>query len=85
LVFDDTLPWEQKLAKYEHSVEWDESRPVAVKADPEYIELPTSEPLKNECQHFIDSVTQRTPPRTNGEEGLKVLKVLNKLQQAMDA
>jgi UDP-2-acetamido-3-amino-2,3-dideoxy-glucuronate N-acetyltransferase len=86
MVFDDTNPeWNQKLAKYEHSVKWDQSRPVAVKADPEFIELPKAEPLKNECQHFIDSVTSNSTPRTDGQEGLRVLKVLNKLQQAMDA
>jgi len=39
LVFDDTLPWDQKLSKYAHAVEWQGSRPVAVKAEPEYIEL----------------------------------------------
>jgi len=86
LVFDDTNPeWSQKLAKYEHSVEWDGDRPVAVKAEPEYIELPKAEPLKNECQHFVDSVSTNSAPRTDGYEGLRVLKVLNKLQQAMDA
>ena len=85
LVFDDTLPWENKLARYAHSVEWQADRPVAVKAEPEYVQLPKSEPLKNECQHFLESVANRTTPRTDGEEGLRVLKVLNKLQQAMDA
>jgi len=84
LVFDDTLPWENKLAKYEHSVEWQADRPVAVKADPEYIELPISEPLKNECSHFIDSIASGESPRTDGVEGLKVLNVLNRLQSAMD-
>ena len=85
LVFDDTLAWENKLAKYDHSIEWQGDRPVAVKAQAQYIQLPQSEPLKNECQHFIDCVTNRSTPRTDGHEGLKVLKVLNKLQQAMDA
>jgi len=86
MVFDDTNPdWDMKLAKYSHSVEWQESRPVAVKAEPEFIRLAKSEPLKNECQHFLDSVSNRETPRTDGKEGLRVLKVLNKLQQAMDA
>jgi len=85
LVFDDTLAWENKLAKYDHSVDWENDRPVAIKADPLYINLPQSEPLKNECQHFIDCVENNNIPRTDGNEGLKVLKVLNKLQQAMDA
>jgi len=56
-----------------------------VKAEPEYIDLPKAEPLKNECQHFIDSIGAKSSPRTDGQEGLRVLKVLNKLQQAMDA
>lgn len=85
LVFDDTLPWDKKLAKYAHSIDWQGDRPVAVKAEPEFIELPQSEPLKNECQHFIESVSNKSVPRTDGVEGLGVLKVLNKLQQAMDA
>lgn len=85
MVFDDTLPWGQKLVKYQHSVEWRGEQPVAVKADPETIELEQSEPLKNECQHFLQSVSTESAPRTDGAEGLRVLKVLNKLQQAMDA
>ncbi|GAA6138636.1 hypothetical protein NBRC116583_23830 [Arenicella sp. 4NH20-0111] len=84
-VFDDTLLWEQKLAKYEHSVEWQGERPVAQKADAEYIVLDQAEPLRDECQHFLDCIDSKEPPRTNGEEGLAVLEVLNKLQQAMDA
>lgn len=85
LVFDDTLAWEQKLARYDHGVNWEGSRPVADKAEAQYIQLPKSEPLNNECRHFVESIKDGTIPRTDGEEGLKVLKVLNKLQHAMDA
>ncbi|NNC99274.1 MAG: Gfo/Idh/MocA family oxidoreductase [Gammaproteobacteria bacterium] len=85
LVFDDTLAWDQKLASYAHSVKWEGSRPLAVKAAPEFIRLHQAEPLKNECQHFLDSVSSGSTPRTDGQEGLRVLKVLNKLQRAMDA
>ncbi|MEM7359272.1 MAG: Gfo/Idh/MocA family oxidoreductase [Pseudomonadota bacterium] len=85
LLFDDTLSWDNKLAKYAHRVEWQGTRPVAVKAEPEYIQLEQSEPLRNECQHFIDAVSTGQAPRTDGREGLRVLKVLNILQRAMDA
>ena len=84
LVFDDTLPWENKLAKYLHTVKWQDGKPIAVKAEPEFIELPKSEPLKNECLHFIEAIESGSAPRTNGDEGLRVLKTLNKLQKAMD-
>lgn len=86
LVFDDTEPdWDQKLTKYAHSVDWQNGRPIAIKAEPEFIRVAKVEPLREECQHFIDCVEQASCPRTDGREGLRVLKVLNKLQQAMDA
>ena len=86
LVFDDTLPWENKLAIYKHSVEFSDSGyPKAVKAEPEFVDLEQSEPLKNECQHFLDCIDQDLTPRTDGNEGLSVLRVLNQLQQSLDS
>ena len=73
-VFDDTA--EHKLVLYPHKVEWKNRVPLAVKADAEIVELETAEPLKNECTHFISCVSQRIQSRTNGEEGLRVLQVL---------
>jgi predicted dehydrogenase len=34
------------------------------------------EPLKAECQHFVDSIRQGTVPLTSGEDGLKVVRIL---------
>jgi len=34
------------------------------------------EPLKIECQHFLDCVRQGLTPLTNGEQGLKLVKIL---------
>jgi predicted dehydrogenase len=35
-----------------------------------------TEPLKLECQHFLDCIEKRRPPRTDGRDGLRVVKVL---------
>lgn len=83
-VFDDTKPWEQKLVLYPHKVEWKNHMPQAAKAQGELIELPETEPLKTECQHFINSIQSRTPAKTDGQEGVNVLSVLNALQQSLD-
>ena len=84
IVFDDTLPWSDKITRYDHLVKWsDDHHPQAIKKDGLAINLDEAEPLKNECQHFIQSVTNNTAPRTNGDEGLRVLKVLNQLQKSM--
>jgi UDP-2-acetamido-3-amino-2,3-dideoxy-glucuronate N-acetyltransferase len=76
-VFDDTKPWNEKLALYRHSVKSSGSQPSLEKAEVEYLEVPQSEPLRNECQHFLDVVSGNIVPLTDGDEGLSVLKVLS--------
>lgn len=34
------------------------------------------EPLKTECQHFVDSIRHGTTPLTSGEKGLEVVRIL---------
>jgi predicted dehydrogenase len=43
----------------------------------------STEPLKLECQHFIECVKNRTQPRSDGRDGLKVLTVLSAAQSSM--
>ena len=43
----------------------------------EYLHVPQSEPLKNECQHFINVVNKNIIPLTDGNEGLSVVRVLS--------
>jgi len=83
-VFDDTAPWSEKLQVYPHAVEWDGRVPVARKAERVCVALHEAEPLKEECRHFIECIESRDKPRTDGEEGLRVLKVLNSCQQALE-
>ena len=80
-VFDDTA--EHKLMLYPHKVEWRNRVPTAVKADGEIVDLESSEPLRAECQHFLDCVASRTSPVSNGAEGLRVLRVLDACQRAL--
>lgn len=82
-VFDDSLPLEQKLALYKHGVAWNGSVPSPVKADAEYVALTASEPLKNECQHFLEAMAGKTKTRTDAAEGIRVLKVLEAAEISM--
>ncbi|PHS38112.1 MAG: oxidoreductase [Robiginitomaculum sp.] len=75
-VFDDTVAWENKLALYKHKVDMSGPVPVPVKADVEYIGVPNGEPLKSECQHFLDCIKSGQTPLTDAEEALRVLRVL---------
>ena len=74
-VFDD-MESERKLVLYSHRINWVDRVPVAEKADAEVVALPKEEPLRRECEHFLDCVSTRKAPRTSGESALHVLEVL---------
>ena len=76
-VFDDTKPWNQKLALYNHKVDTTSKPPALNQSEVQFIKVTESEPLKNECQHFIEVVDGKTEPLTDGVEGLKVLNILS--------
>jgi UDP-2-acetamido-3-amino-2,3-dideoxy-glucuronate N-acetyltransferase len=83
-VFDDTAPWAEKLRLFPHAVEWDGRVPVARKAESVCVELSEAEPLREECEHFLKCIDTREKPRTDGDEGLRVLRVLNSCQLALE-
>jgi predicted dehydrogenase len=37
---------------------------------------PLGEPLRAECQHFIDCIAEDRTPRSDGHDGLRVVRVL---------
>lgn len=95
-VFDDQA--ENKLVVYPHKVEWftrpsfgkqklggrEGKIPEAKKADGQAIPLDSGEPLRLECQHFLDCIKTRQEPKTNGDEALAVLAVLAASQKSLD-
>jgi predicted dehydrogenase len=46
--------------------------------------LSNEEPLRTECTHFLDAIRNGTPPISDGESGLRVVRVLESLQQSLD-
>ncbi|MGQ9574327.1 MAG: Gfo/Idh/MocA family oxidoreductase [Thermoguttaceae bacterium] len=81
-VFDDVAS--QKLLLYPHRVDWPGRVPKAVKAEPIPVEIDQVEPLKQQCQHFLDCVAQRQRPLSDGREGLRVLRVLDLCQRSLE-
>jgi UDP-2-acetamido-3-amino-2,3-dideoxy-glucuronate N-acetyltransferase len=81
-VFDDTA--RDKLTLFSHTVKWMDRTPTAIKGDSEVVAVPEAEPLRNECQHFLDCCRTRTQPWTDGREGLRVLRVLSACQRSLE-
>jgi UDP-2-acetamido-3-amino-2,3-dideoxy-glucuronate N-acetyltransferase len=82
-IFNDGQPWESKLQLFRHNVEWRSGLPVPAKADAEFVKLTPGEPLQAECSHFLECVATGKRPLTDGEEGLRVLRVLQRAQAAL--
>jgi predicted dehydrogenase len=47
-------------------------------------QLPAVEPLRVECQEFLDSIEQGRAPRSDGASGLRVVRVLEQLQNSLN-
>jgi UDP-2-acetamido-3-amino-2,3-dideoxy-glucuronate N-acetyltransferase len=84
-VFDDGQPWDRKLLLYPHRIEWRATMPVPQRAEADPIPLDQGEPLKLECRHFLDCIATGRRPRTDGREGLRVLRVLARASAALRA
>ena len=81
-VFDDVS--KDKLNIYPHKVEYSESKvPIAKKAEHYPVKITSNEPLKEELKHFIDCIQNNKKPKTDGEEGLRVLKVLEQAEKSL--
>jgi UDP-2-acetamido-3-amino-2,3-dideoxy-glucuronate N-acetyltransferase len=82
-LFNDVEP-EDKLLLYPHRIEWKDHVPVPDKKEAEKIPLEKKEPLREECHHFIECITQSLKPKTDGEEAIRVLKVLQACQSSLE-
>ena len=83
-VFEDTQPWDKKIALYSHTIKWQNGTPVPEKAEPSYIAVEAKEPLREECRHFLHCIEKRETPLTDGNEGYRVLAVLQQAQHALE-
>jgi UDP-2-acetamido-3-amino-2,3-dideoxy-glucuronate N-acetyltransferase len=78
-VFEDSAKPGEKLRLYRHSFDMNKTPPEPVKADMDPVAYPDDEPLLQECAHFLDCIASGARPRTDGAEGLRVLRVLTQV------
>jgi predicted dehydrogenase len=86
LVFEDSeVDWGKKLALYRHQIDTSGTVPQPLKAEAQFIDVPRGEPLRDECQHFLDCIASGAAPRSDGHEGLRVLRVLERAERDLAA
>ena len=83
-IFNDVAPFGEKLQLYPQNVEFDGLIPILKKEDAEFVQHANTEPLREECNHFLDCIQSRNQPITNPQSGIDVLKVLHACQQSIE-
>jgi predicted dehydrogenase len=78
-VFNDGVK-EGKLVLYDQRVDFDNRRPILQKGECRPVEIVSDEPLRRECEHFLDCIESRNQPLTNARSGIEVLRVLQACQ-----
>jgi predicted dehydrogenase len=48
-------------------------------------QITNAEPLRIECEHFVECIRSGTTPRSDGHSGLRVVRVLERLQHSLEA
>jgi predicted dehydrogenase len=47
-------------------------------------QIPAVEPLRVECEHFVECLRTGATPRSDGLSGLRVVRVLERLQRSLE-
>lgn len=87
-VFDD-LESTEKLKIYDKSAEHNTdyntfAESITIRfGDITIPHLKMDEPLRLECQHFLDCIRERRQPKSDGRDGLRVVKVLDAAQRSL--
>jgi UDP-2-acetamido-3-amino-2,3-dideoxy-glucuronate N-acetyltransferase len=83
-IFNDIAPFRKKLQLYPQNVEFDGPIPILKKENAEFVQHANTEPLREECKHFLNCIQSRNQPLTDARSGIDVLKVLHACQQSIE-
>ncbi len=88
VVFDDAAASEKvriydSCAETPHTTSYGETIQVRF-GDIHIPRISTAEPLKLEFQHFLDCVDRRVQPRSDAQDGLRVVRILDAAQRSLN-
>ena len=78
--FDDVT---KELVLYDQRVDWQEGQPIPVRGEGIAVEFPADEPLKAECQHFLECIGDASDAAHRRRNGLRVLQILHAAQRSL--
>ncbi len=77
-IFDtrvESLPHYDTFAEFQYAYHYGDMYVPYIKQE---------EPLKTECQHFLDCIKHGTPPLTDGQQGLELVRILEASTKSLE-
>ena len=71
---------DEKLVIYQQHVEMSNQQPVLQKGEMQNVPVAADEPLRRECEHFLECIHTRQTPLTDSVSAINVLRVLEACQ-----
>jgi UDP-2-acetamido-3-amino-2,3-dideoxy-glucuronate N-acetyltransferase len=81
-VFNDVAKTD-KLVLYDQRVDLSNRQPVLRKGEMQSLRISEDEPLRRECEHFLECIRTRQLPTTDASSGVNVLRVLEACQVSL--
>ena len=82
VVFEDSRPTD-KLMIFDKEIAWKDGQFEVTPPKGKSLPFPADEPLRSECNHFAECVEKRVESLTPGEDGVRVLDVLEACQRSL--
>jgi UDP-2-acetamido-3-amino-2,3-dideoxy-glucuronate N-acetyltransferase len=82
VVFEDSRSAD-KLMLYDKGIDWKNGQFEVTQPKGTPLPFAADEPLRSECGHFVECVETRSEPLTPGEDGIRVLEVLEACQRSL--
>ena len=83
VAFNDVVDGPEKVLLYRHIARWNGEVPLVDRADAEPVPYDADEPLRLECEAFIDAIQRGSSPPSDADEGIRVLTVLTACQDSL--
>ena len=84
MVVLDDMEYQEKLRIYNKGAIIQATHPEIWLGETLIPRIKTTEPLKKACDHFIECIEKKKTPKSDGEAGLKVVKILERTQQIIE-
>ncbi len=81
-IFEDSRT-EGKLRVFDRGFDLEGDTWQLRRGDESVVDFPAGEPMKRECQHFLDCIASNSRPKSDGWDGVRVLRVLETATQQM--